>query len=46
MSSPARPTGSKSLPHAGAPLCAAFVREAAAAYAERGLLGADDRAAV
>jgi propanediol dehydratase small subunit len=25
-----------------APLCAAFVREAAAACAERGLLGADD----
>jgi propanediol dehydratase small subunit len=30
----------------GAPLSAAFVREAAAAYAERGLLRAGDRAAV
>ncbi len=30
----------------GAPLCAAFVREAAAAYGERGLLRADERAAV
>jgi len=30
----------------GAPLSAAFVREAAAAYAERGLLRADDLAAV
>ncbi len=30
----------------GAPLAAAFVREAAAAYAERGLLRAGDRAAV
>jgi propanediol dehydratase small subunit len=30
----------------GAPLCAAFVREAAAACAERGLLRLDDRAAV
>ena len=30
----------------GAPLCAAFVREAVAAYEERGLLRADDRAAV
>ena len=29
-----------------APLSAAFVREAAAAYAERGLLRADDRAAI
>jgi propanediol dehydratase small subunit len=29
-----------------APLSAAFVREAAAAYAERGLLGADERAQV
>ncbi len=30
----------------GAPLCAAFVREALAAHAERGLVNADDRAAV
>jgi propanediol dehydratase small subunit len=29
-----------------APLCAAFVREAVAAYSERGLLGTGDRAAV
>ena len=29
-----------------APLCAAFVREALAAHADRGLLSADDRAAV
>lgn len=29
-----------------APLCAAFVREALSAHAERGLLGVDDRAAV